>query len=316
MVLAAGIGSRFGGIKQLASVGPAGETLLEYNLFNAVNAGFEGIVCLIREEIREDFEKMILSRLPGTMRRELAFQAMSHLVPAELGAEMAKTERGGRLKPWGTGHALLCARPYLEGGSFAVINADDFYGAEAFAAVHRYLEEEEPAGRAADRRRGGEGHFCLAAYRLGKVVSPKGSVSRALCHLGGGGLLERIVEHTHIETRDGKILSIHPDGLVEELPEDQPVSMNLWGLGPEIFPWAERLFSDFIRRSSNWDRAEFYLPSVIDSMISGKAATVRALPVGEEYFGLTNPGDIANVRRKIAGLVANGAYPSPLWKDF
>lgn len=306
LVLAAGIGSRFGGIKQLASVGPGGETLLEYNIFNAMEAGFDGIVFLIRKEIEEDFRNLVLARLPTRLKIEVAYQSTEAMLPATIRDEILMAKR---TKPWGTGHALLCARSSLSGGPFAVINGDDFYGNEGFSAVSRFL-----AGNAGGNEAGSPAAFCLAGYRLGNVVATKGSVSRAICTLGLSSSLEKIVEHRRIEVREGKIMSIHADGSpIEELPADAVVSMNIWGLGPAIFPWAERLFAQFLADKANWTKSEFYLPFIVGAMVAAGAAKAFALPVNEEYFGLTNPEDIITVRQAIVRRTGQGVYPSPLW---
>lgn len=302
VILAAGLGSRFGGVKQLASIGAAGETLLEYNVYNALEAGFDSVVFLIRKDIEADFRTHVLSRLPLSLPIELAFQDAKTAIPERIRTLMAGRER---VKPWGTGHALLCTRNLLEGGAFAVINADDFYGMGGFVAVHDFLG----AAR-------GKAEFCLAGYRLGGVVSQKGSVSRAICSVGADGSLEKIVEHTKIVVDKGGIRSIRTDGVSELLSPDVAVSMNLWGLTPAIFPWAERLFEEFLADPAHWATSEFYLPTVVGDMIGAKAARVRALPVDEEYFGLTNPDDIFEARRTMAGKIGRGEYPSPLWEDY
>lgn len=303
LVLAAGLGSRFGGIKQLVAVGPAGETLLEYNIFNAIEAGFDSVVFLIRKDIEQDFARLVLSRLPADLPLELAFQATDACLPEALRAKLAVA---GREKPWGTGHALLCARKLLEGGAFAVLNADDFYGKQGLKVVHGFL-----AGR--DKARA---EFCLPGYRLGAVVSPKGSVSRAICSTGAGGLLGKIVEHTRVEMSEGAIHSIKADGRWETLSPDSVASMNLWGLTPEVFPWAEKLFAEFLSDQTHWAKAEFYLPSAIGEMIDAGAARAWTLPVDEEYFGLTNPDDILGARAAITERTSRGDYPSPLWSGY
>lgn len=319
MVLAAGLGSRFGGVKQLASLGPAGETLLEYNLFNALEAGFDSIVFLIRKEIEEDFRELVLPRLPRNLPIELAFQSAEAFIPEKFREGIAVA---GRTKPWGTGHALLCAQDFLKEGLFAVMNADDFYGKDCFAAIHGFLSEQSLAAErrgprvpAALEPRAGEApaEFCLAGYRLGGVISTKGSVSRAICSVGADGSLEEIVEHTGIELRLGEIRSFRPDGSSEVLAPDLLVSMNLWGLVPAIFPWAERLFEEFLADQGHWAKAEFYLPAIIGDMIGAGAAKAWTLSVDEGYFGLTNPDDIIGARQAIAARTERGDFPSPLW---
>ncbi|MCE5257391.1 MAG: hypothetical protein LLF89_11180 [Spirochaetaceae bacterium] len=336
LLMAGGVGSRFGGIKQLASVGTSGETLLEYNIHNALSAGFNSIVFLIRRETEEDFRDRILARLPACIPVELAYQDSLSQVPADIAAELdVWLQRSGRTKPWGTGHALLCARHCLDGRSgadgdrpadgnrFAVVNADDFYGRSAFAAIHGFFADMACAdavqahkGQTDQTSPAGRSRFCFAAYELGSVLSEKGSVSRAICTLGPGNSLAKITEHVHVERKDGRILSRKFDGRLEEFGPHEPVSMNIWGLDSTIFPQAEALFRNFIVNPSNWGKGEFYLPSIIDSMISGGVAEVTALPVTEQYFGLTNPEDLADVRAHIAAMTAQGVYPAPLWKDF
>jgi len=311
LVLAAGIGSRFGGIKQLASAGPNGETLLEYNLFNAMEAGFDGIVFLIRRELEEDFRDLVLARLPSGLKVELAFQSPEAMLPETLRDEILLAKR---TKPWGTGHALLCARSFLDHCPFAVINGDDFYGKEGFNKVGRFLAGQDSANEPGVVS---VPEFCLAGYRLEHVVATKGSVSRAICAIRPSGALERIVEHRQIEVRGNKILSIQADRSPdEELSPDSTVSMNLWGLNPAIFPWAEKLFAQFLTDRANWTKAEFYLPAIVGAMVVAGAAKAFALPVNEEYFGLTNPEDIVTVREAIAARTRQGAYPSPLWGKF
>lgn len=328
LVLAAGLGSRFGGVKQLVPIGPAGETLLEYNLFNALEGGFSQVVFLIRREIEGDFREMVLSRLPRAIPVELAFQSAEAFVPEKLKTPIAET---GRTKPWGTGHALLCAREYLSDGPFAVINADDFYGKDGFAAIHGFFSHgrivEGGAGaRTAGARKGAippgsaavgqPAEFCLAGYRLGGVVSPKGSVSRAICSLGADGSLVKIVEHTRIELRSGEIRSFRADGASDILDPDLPASMNLWGLSPAVFPWAAWRFEEFLCEPGRWATSEFYLPAIIGDMIEAGAAKAWALPVDEEYFGLTNPDDIVGARQAIVAKTRRGEYPSPLWAGY
>lgn len=319
LVLAAGLGSRFGGVKQLASIGPAGETLLEYNLFNALEAGFDSVVFLIRQEIEEDFRDLVLPRLPRSLAVELAFQSAEAFIPEKFMEGIAAV---GRTKPWGTGHALLCAQDFLKEGPFAVMNADDFYGKDGFSAIHGFLfgqgvtaerDDQSISGALESRAGGPPAKFCLAGYRLGGVVSTKGSVSRAICSIGVDGSLEKIVEHTGIELRLGEIRSFSPDGSSEVLEPNLPVSMNLWGLVPAVFPWAERLFEEFLADQGHWAKAEFYLPVIIGNMIDAGAAKVWTLPVDEEYFGLTNPDDIAGARQAITARTKRGDYPSPLW---
>jgi len=290
LVLAAGIGSRFGGIKQIAGIGPRGETLLEYNVFDAVRAGFDSTVFLLRKDIEADFRSVVLSRLPAGIRTEIAFQESPRSAPP-------------RAKPWGTGHALLSAEGSIGGDAFAVINADDFYGARAFREVGAYLSRNTSPGA----------EFCMVAYRLGDVVPHTGTVSRAICDIAAEGYLRGIVEKTRVAWEGDRLVSIEADGSHAPLAADLPVSMNLWGLTPSIFPEARRRFGDFLEKESNHAKAEFYLPDIVGGMLADGAARVKALRVLESCFGLTNPGDLADARASILSRIASGDYPDPLW---
>jgi hypothetical protein len=309
LVLAAGLGSRFGGVKQLASLGPSGETLLEYNVYDALASGFDLIVFLIREEIEEDFRERVLSRLPPSLPVSLAFQSTDACIPERHRSRVAAL---GRTKPWGTGHALICAREALGEGSFAVINADDFYGRAGFRAVAGFLSGKKP------------GECCLAGYRLEGVVPPSGSVSRAICRLGDGGRLEGIVEHLKVQKRGATLWSVGgPLPGETELSPDLCASMNLWGLDSTVLPRAVALFDSFLQGLASGPgdlgeaalKAEFYLPSIFGAL-AAEGTPVIALPVSEEYFGLTNPGDIASAREKLAGRIGQGLYPDPLWAGY
>ncbi len=311
LVLAAGIGSRFGGIKQVAPVGPAGESILEYSVFDALGAGFDEVVFLVRKEIEEDFSRTILSRLPSTLRYSLAWQAQDSFIPPEFGNLLV-----GRTKPWGTGHALLCAQTALENGgqvAFAVINADDYYGREAFSVVHDFLAISDPA----------RSDFCLAGYRLSHTTSPFGPVSRGVCTTDSDGFLVGIEEHLSIAAEmEGErkgFRSASPDGLTRaRFTGTEPVSMNLWGFTPAVFDAGRSLFGDFLQdlRSAPEGarlRAEFFLPGIVDSLVRAGQAQVKVLPVSESLFGLTYKEDLDESRRQIARLCEAGRYPVPLW---
>lgn len=290
VVLAAGIGSRFGGVKQMAGVGPRGEALLEYNLFDAVRAGFDSAVFLLRKDIEADFRARVLSRLPTSIGIEIAFQDSPAFLPP-------------RAKPWGTGHALLCTESLVGKNAFAVVNADDYYGARAFREVGAFL-----AGG-----RGSGAGFCMAAYRLGDVVPPTGTVSRAVCDIDEKGNLRGIAEKTRVRWAGDHLLSTEADGSEETLAADLPVSMNLWGLTPEVFPEARRRFEGFLKNKDNLAKAEFYLPDIIGGMIADGLAQIRAFRVAEPYFGLTNPADLAHARASILSKISSGTYHDPLW---
>jgi hypothetical protein len=308
LILAAGIGSRFGGVKQMAQVGPQGETLLEYNLYDAGKAGFDEVVFLIRKEMEEDFRAAVLSRLPEGLKISLAFQSPGNFIPSSMADKIAME---GRKKPWGTGHALLCARSALGNGPFAVINADDYYGRQGFEAVGRYLASRYDKGM-----RSNVALLCCAGYRLGGVVPPKGIVSRAVCSTHEDGSLDKIIEHLEVSWTEGRLLSRYGGDKAApmELSCELLASMNLWGLDETVFPWLERFFEDFLQDADNRIKGEFFLPVAMGEIAKAKAARFQVLPVSEEYFGLTNPEDIMHVREALMRRVGRKDYPSPLWR--
>ena len=296
LVLAAGIGSRFGGVKQVEPVGPSGETTLEYSIYDALRAGF---VFLIRSSIEADFRDAVLSRLPISVERRLAFQeTLSLLSPAEAVA----VSTSGRTKPWGTGHALLCAAPEIT-KPFAVVNADDFYGPESFRIVHDFLAASAPSSK----------NWCMAGFLLRNTTSEHGAVARGLCTVDDASSLVSVKEHTGITQEGGAFLSALSDGGSIRLSGTETVSMNLWGLSPEVFGLAEPLFRDFLAGGASSPTAEFYLPGVIDTLLSRGEARVRVLPTPEAWFGLTYRGDRAAAAARVGNLHASGAYPTPLW---
>lgn len=305
LVLAAGMGSRFGGVKQVEGVGPHGETVLEYSVHAAIGAGFDEVIFLIRASIEPDFRRSILSRMPSWLKYRVAYQETDTLLGRRDAAAAAS-----RRKPWGTGHALLCAAQLLD-APFAVINADDSYGPDALRAVHDSLAR---------------GESCMAGYRLSKVTSSFGPVSRGVCALDGQGFLRQVIEHTSISAcgdsgldepmpdgGPGCFVSTAPDGTTTRLSGDTLVSMNLWGLLPEVLPQAKALFDDFLQRHRDSLDAEFYLPSIVDRLIGSGTIRVRVLPTEEIPFGLTYRADGPGVRARIEAEIARGTYPDPLW---
>ncbi|MFZ4618689.1 MAG: nucleotidyltransferase family protein [Rectinemataceae bacterium] len=309
LVLAAGMGSRFGGIKQLEPVGPGGETLLEYSVYDALRAGFNDLVFLIRGSMEADFRERVLSRLPAWVQPSLAFQEVEDLLDAaalEAAGLLPGTLRADglppRSKPWGTGHALLCAATFLR-TPFAIINADDWYGREALAAVWGFLETADPGGM----------DHCMAGYRLSLTTRGNGQVARGLCEIDAGGRLLSVREHRGIERRGERCVSVLPDGRETEIASDTLVSMNLWGFTPAILGYARPLLASFLAGNAASATAEFYLPSIVSSMIEGGQGSVQILPSSEQWMGMTWRGDLGTLRSRIAQLVASGAYPSPLW---
>lgn len=285
LVLAAGMGSRYGGLKQLEPVGPSGELLLDYAVFDAARAGFGRVVFVIRREFEADFRQKIGARYAGRMAVDYVFQSLEAL-PAGFAPTL------GREKPWGTGHAAWCAREAVR-ENFAAINADDFYGADAFAQLAKFLTA---AGRA---------EFALAGYRLAATLSEHGAVSRGVCTAGPDGMLRDITEQTGITPA-----GVGPGG---EFSGAETVSMNCWGFTPAVFPLLEVQLGEFLRARAGDAKAEFYLPTAVSAMIARKAATVRVLPTQAEWFGVTYRGDQPRVCAALAELVRRGAYPARLF---
>ncbi len=305
LVLAAGMGSRFGGPKQAASVGPSGETLLEFSVYDALASGFDEIVFLVSRSIEPEFRERVLARLPPSLRPRLAFQELGSL----LGEDAARAARlAGRTKPWGTGHALLCAASEL-GMPFASVNADDYYGCQSFALVHDFLEAADPKGSS----------WCMAGFALGKALSPNGPVSRGICSLGPGGRLLGVTEFRSIvgdPATAGAWVPTEDGGTGNRFSGEELVSMNLWGFTPPIFRLARPILEGFLLEGAGSVSAEFGLPDLVDALIARGEAAVTVLPTPERWFGLTYRADAPDCAARIAGLTSSGAYPSPLWKGF
>lgn len=288
LVLAAGMGSRYGGLKQLDPVGPGGETLLDYSVHDAIRAGFDRVVFLIRRDIEKEFRAMIGARYEGKISVGYAFQQLDDLPPGF-------APPAGRTKPWGTAHAVWCARDAMT-TPFAAINADDFYGADSFRQLGGFLANVDTRARPAS--------FAMAGYRLDKTLSEHGTVARGICAIGDGGLLRGVEEFTDISRRaDGTIASGD-----RTFAPDTPVSMNFWGFSPQVFPLLENVLREFLTQHAASEKAECYIPSAVADMIAAGAATVRVLPTGADWFGVTYREDRPRVVESIAKLVAAGSY--------
>ena len=298
LVLAAGIGSRYGGIKQIEPVGPSGETILEYSVYDALEAGFGSVLFLIRRSIDADFREVVLSRFPASVESDIVYQEHGSLLsPAEEGLAAS------RKKPWGTAHALLCASKNIH-RPFAVINADDFYGRESFRAVYNFLSERGPADTS----------YCMAGFSLASTTSPNGSVSRGVCSVDEMGHLRSVVENYRIEERDGTFTSILQDGTEVPLDGDTTVSMNLFGFTPAVFPQVERSWERFKASNITSEKVEFALPTVVDEILQGGKATVSVLKTPERWFGVTYRSDQPGVVAEIRNRIEIGLYPPRLWE--
>jgi NDP-sugar pyrophosphorylase family protein len=289
LVLAAGLGSRYGGLKQLDPVGPAGETILDYAVFDAVRSGFGRVMFVIRRDFEAAFRTQVAAKYAGRVAVDFVFQALDAL-PAGFAPP------AGREKPWGTGHAVWCAREAIH-EPFAVIGADDFFGRDAFQKLAEFLS--------ADRNPKIENRkFCMVGYRLDRTLSEHGTVARGVCEVGADGLLRGIVECTAIDPAQLGRGDLHGDATV---------SMNCFGFTPALFPALDAQLGEFLRAGDSAATREFYLPAVVSAMIARGEATVRVLPTPGEWFGVTHRGDRPRVVAALAALVQRGVYPAKLF---
>ena len=293
-ILAAGMGSRYGGLKQLDGLGPNGETIMDYSVFDAMRAGFGKVVFVIRKDFEEDFRKVVLSKYADHVPCEVCFQGIDNLPEGF-------TRNPERTKPWGTNHAVLMAKDIIK-EPFMVINADDFYGKESFEVMAKFLLDVN----------GQEGKYCMAGYRVGNTLSEHGTVSRGVCATDKMGFLTDVVERTAIENKNGHVV-YQDKGVDVEIPFETPVSMNMWGFTPEYFTYAEEAFKAFLTENSQELKAEFYIPTLVNDMIKSGKATCQVLDTTAKWFGVTYADDRQMVVDKIQALVDAGVYPNKLF---
>lgn len=298
VIMAAGIGSRFGkGIKQLAPLGPNGEIIMEYSIYDALEAGFNKVVFIIRKDIEEEFREIIGNKIEKVTEVEYAFQSLQDLPEGFTCPE-------DRTKPWGTGQAVLAAKKVLD-EPFAVINADDYYGKEAYVKVHDYLVQEQPEDGAL--------HICMAGFRLGNTLSDNGSVTRGVCHIEEGKLTGVTETHDIYKTEQGAEAR-YADGTVKELDVNCLVSMNMWGLTPAFMETLENGFVEFLQNlDENSIKKEYLLPEVVDRLIKADAAKVDVLDTKDTWFGVTYQEDKEAVRNAFRELTEKGVYPASLY---
>ena len=301
VVMAAGMGSRYGGLKQIDPVGSHGEAILDYSLYDAYEAGFRTAVIVIKEAIREDFMATVGKRLEKCpLEIRYAYQ------------EITKIPEGfsipeGRVKPWGTGHAVLCAREAVDGAPFAAINADDYYGKEAYRNLYNFLETAQDTDKYA---------YCMVAYHMGNTVTENGSVARGICVTDENSFLTSVTERTQIEQYDGGIHYIGDDGETwVDVAADTPVSMNMWGFTGSFMEELNTNFPLFLANDvpKNPLKAEMFLPTVISRLISAGKATVKMLRTADKWYGVTYAADKPNVIAALRALTAEGKYPDGLW---
>ncbi len=293
LVLAAGMGSRYGGLKQLDPVGPDNETIMDFSIFDARRAGFGKVVFVIRKEIEEAFKEKIGSRYEKRVPVEYVFQEMGKLIP---GFSLPE----GRTKPWGTTHAILMAANAIH-EPFGVINADDFYGAGSYRLLAQHLQS-------------GTTDYAMVGFVLSNTLSEFGAVARGVCHVSEDGYLKDITELKSIERDGSRITNIDAHGKETVLSGDELVSMNMWGFTPQIFPQLYEHFQRFLKQYGNDPNAECYVPSSVNTLIQAGQARAKVLRSGDEWFGVTYREDHSRVVRSVGRLIEQGTYPRGLWQ--
>lgn len=286
--------SRYGSMKQIQQFGPGGETIMDYSIYDAITAGFGKVVFIIRKDFAEDFKTIFEPKLQGKIETAYVFQDIEdflgdHKIPAD------------RKKPWGTSHAILCAQEAVD-TPFAVINADDFYGADGFVKAAEFLKNECK-----------EDVYALVGYPLNKTLSENGTVSRGVCESSADGNLVAITERLKISRKEGKMVDEGPDGSLTPIPEDAKASMNFWCFHPSLFAFIEAEFKTFLEQNINDPKAEFLIPYTADRFIKTGVGVIKVLPTDAQWFGVTYKEDAPVVTQNINQLVSDGVYPPKLW---
>lgn len=295
VVLAAGMGSRYGGLKQIDEFGPNGEAIIDYSVYDALRAGFGKVVFVIRKSIEQDFKEHIGNKFIGKIDIEYAFQEIDN-IPEGLSVPENRT------KPWGTAHAVMVAEPYVN-EPFAVINADDFYGKEAYQTMANFLKELSNS----------DPIYSILGYHVENTLSKHGTVSRAECIIDDNSNLKHIQERTKIIEQEGQIVYLDFEDPVE-LKRKTPVSMNFLGFTPSAFKYYKEEFDSFIRKNIDNPTAEFYLPYVLDVLIKTNKATIKVIDTNEKWFGVTYKQDKEEALHNLSALISVGIYPNKLWK--
>jgi hypothetical protein len=299
LLLAAGMGSRYGGLKQLDGLGPNGETIMDYSIYDAIQAGFGKIVWVIRKDFEQDFREKILSKYEGHIPCEIVFQNLDKIPEGYSVPE-------GRTKPWGTNHAVMMAKDVIK-EPFCVINCDDFYNRDCFKVIGKFLSELPE---------GSNGKYAMVGFRVANTLSDNGSVSRGVCAKDANGHLTSCVERTEIERQaDGKVAYKDEKGEWVSIPDNTPVSMNVWGFTPEYFDYSEKLFKEFLDQPATKanPKAEYLIPWVVDKLIKSGKATCQVLDTTSKWFGVTYSADRPGTVERIQKLVDEGIYPNKLF---
>jgi len=294
LILAAGMGSRFGGLKQVEPVGPNGEAIIDYSIYDAIRAGFGKVVFIIRESFADAFKENFDKKLKGKIEVEYVFQELNMLPEGFTLPE-------GREKPWGTAHAILVARDVIN-EPFCALNADDFYGFNAYKAMAKFLTESTDPKE-----------YAMVGYNLNDTLSEFGSVSRGICEVDENKNLVKIVETLKIVKRENEIISIENDGSETSLTGNEIASMNNWGFKPSVFAQLEKRFTQFLKTEIDKPKSEMYIPSVVFDLIDDKKASVKVLEANSPWFGVTYKEDKPYVIEKINALIAKGEYPEKIW---
>ncbi len=294
LILAAGMASRYGGMKQIEAFGPSGETIMDYSIYDAIRAGFGKVVFIIREEFAENFKNIFEPRLKGKIETDYVYQELTAFTAGrEIPAD--------RTKPWGTAHAVLCARDQVK-EPFAVINADDFYGRDAFEQAYRFLTTDCDNST-----------WAIVGYELMKTLSEHGTVNRGVCQVDEKGNLSSIAERLNISEKEARVIC-DDNQEPREIDRDSKVSMNFWCFSPFVFSFSERLFSEFLDNNMDVPKSEFFIPIVADEFIHQGKGVIRVIPTNSSWFGVTYKQDAPAVKKSIDELVDGGEYPSGLWK--
>lgn len=295
VILAAGIGSRYGGLKQIDAIGPGGEAIVDYSVYDALRAGFGKIVLVIRKSIEKEVRAFFEPKLKGRVALEFVYQELD-MLPRDVQVRVK------REKPWGTAHAVLCARDAVH-EPFAVINGDDFYGPSSYKLLSEFLTVDTDPDL-----------YAMVGYRLDRTLSPHGSVARGVCNISDDGYLRDVTEYTKIYAENGTIFCDLPDGTKKLFSGKEVVSMNFWGFKPNVFDRFERIFKEFIRKNGDDPKAEFFIPIPLSEMIRSGEIRLRVIEGNENWFGVTYKEDKPAVIDRVQSLIEKGVYPEKLWE--
>lgn len=293
VILAAGMASRYGSMKQTQSFGPSGETIMDYSIYDAIKAGFKKVVFIIREDFADAFKQSFEPKLKGKIETAYVYQDLKAFVGEDVPAD--------RTKPWGTAHAVLCCKGVVN-EPFAVINADDFYGRDAFEKAYSFLTSGV-----------NNTTYCIIGYPLKNTLSENGSVSRGVCEVDANNHLQSIAERTKIYRNEEGVITYEDEGGKHPVSESSSVSMNFWGFAPNVFEISEKLFAQFLAENKSNPKSEFFIPIVADHFINEAGGAIKVIPTTSQWFGVTYKEDAPSVQKSVDELVKAGVYPNNLW---